>query len=118
MAKRSNLLPRARLPWMENKLIISDIASHSAANLCNSETSWGPDFVSSVEGKLCDMSTKTLYPLCSKEQVDGCVEIETKPANSAARTVSVATQRLSVARRTVSGPLKSYEETAVWAGDN
>jgi hypothetical protein len=42
-AKRTNLLPRARLPWMETKLVISNIASHSATNLCNSATSWGPD---------------------------------------------------------------------------
>ncbi|CAD0096773.1 unnamed protein product [Aureobasidium vineae] len=118
MAKRSNLIPRARLPWMEKKLIISNIASHSATNLCNSETSWGPDFASSSDGKLCDMATKTLYTLCSKEQIDGCVEVDTKPVNDAAHTASVATQKLSVAKRTVSGPLKSYEETAVWAGDN
>ncbi|KAK6006582.1 hypothetical protein QM012_006992 [Aureobasidium pullulans] len=118
LPKRETLLPRARLPWMEKKLIISDIASHSAVNLCNSQTSWGPDFVSSTEGKLCDMATKTLYTLCSKEQVDGCVKIDTEPTDGASQTASVASQRLSVAKRTVKGILKSYEQTAVWAGDD
>ncbi|KAI5274719.1 hypothetical protein E4T47_02309 [Aureobasidium subglaciale] len=80
LAKRSTTSSRTRLPWMENKLVVSNIDSHSAANLCNSETSWGPDFVDS-HGKLCDMGTKTLYTLCSNENVDGCVEVSTGSSN-------------------------------------
>jgi hypothetical protein len=119
-AKRTNLLPRARLPWMETKLVISNIASHSATNLCNSATSWGPDFATPHEGKLCDMSTKTLYTLCSNENVDGCVEISSSSGNGTANAnqPSVAMRKVSVAKRTVSSPVRSYEETAVWGGDN
>ncbi|KAG9673041.1 hypothetical protein KCU99_g7548, partial [Aureobasidium melanogenum] len=114
MAKRNNPVSRARLPWMENKLVISNIASHSATNLCNSNTSWGPDFASPSEGKLCDMSTKTLYTLCSKEQVDGCVEINTNPVNGTTQQRTVATRKVSVAKRTLSSPIRSYDETDVW----
>jgi hypothetical protein len=116
-SKRSTLLPRARLPWMETKLVISNIASHSATNLCNSANSWGQDFATPNEGKLCDMSTKTLYTLCSKEDVDGCVEISTNPTNGTAQQPSVAMRKVSVAKRTVSSPIRSYEETSVWSGD-
>ncbi|KAH0366719.1 hypothetical protein KCU65_g5153, partial [Aureobasidium melanogenum] len=115
--KRDNTVSRARLPWMENKLIISNIASHSATNLCNSNTSWGPDFASPSEGKLCDMSTKTLYTLCSKEQVDGCVEINTNPVNGTTQQRTVATRKVSVAKRTLSSPIRSYDETDVWGGE-
>jgi hypothetical protein len=117
-SKRSTPLLRARLPWMDKKLVISNIATHSATNLCNSATSWGPDFATPNEGKLCDMSTKTLYTLCSKEDVDGCVEISTNPTNGTAQQPSVAMRKVSVAKRTVSSPIRSYEETSVWNGDN
>ena len=118
VSKRNTLLPRARLPWMETKLVISNIATHSATNLCNSATSWGPDFATPNEGKLCDMSTKTLYTLCSKEDVDGCVEISTNAGNGTANQPSVAMRKVSVAKRTVNSPIRSYEETAVWGGED
>ncbi|THX91240.1 hypothetical protein D6D08_03297 [Aureobasidium pullulans] len=116
MAKRSNLQRRARLSWMEQKLVISNIPSHSATNLCNSETSWGPDFADSY-GMLCDMGTKTLYTLCSKEQIDGCVNISTEQYRNSTNTASVAMQQRSIAKRTVSTAFKTYEQTSVW-GDN
>jgi hypothetical protein len=116
--KRSTLPPRARLPWMDKKLVISNIASHSATNLCNSATSWGPDFATPNEGKLCDMSSKTLYTLCSKEDVDGCVEISHNAMNGTAQQHTVATRKHSVAKRTVSSPIRSYEEASVWGGDD
>ncbi|THZ51688.1 hypothetical protein D6C90_01633 [Aureobasidium pullulans] len=116
MAKRSNLQRRARLSWMEQKLVISNIPSHSATNLCNSETSWGPDFADSY-GILCDMGTKTLYTLCSKQQIDGCVNISTEQASNSTNPASVAMQQRSIAKRTVSTAFKTYEQTSVW-GDN
>ena len=116
MAKRSNLQRRARLSWMEQKIVISKIPSHSATNLCNSETSWGPDFADSY-GMLCDMGTKSLYTLCSKEQIDGCVNISTEQYRNSTNTASVAMQQRSIAKRTVSTAFKTYEQTSVW-GDN
>jgi hypothetical protein len=66
------------------------------------------------------MSTKTLYTLCSNENVDGCVEISSSSGNGTANAnqPSVAMRKVSVAKRTVSSPVRSYEETAVWGGDN
>ncbi|KUJ23952.1 uncharacterized protein LY89DRAFT_744511 [Mollisia scopiformis] len=50
----------------ENKLVVSDFASHSAIEVCVSETSWGPDFVSTVEAIFCDMCQRRTYPLCGE----------------------------------------------------
>lgn len=47
-----------------NKLVISELKEHTGSSVCNSDTSWGPSFVSTVEGTFCDMATKTLYSLC------------------------------------------------------
>jgi len=101
-AKRT---PRARLPWMERRLIVSSFPAHSAAELCNSTTSRGPDFVG-PDGKFCDMGTKTLYPLCSVEEVDGCVEV-----NPVKREVI---RQSTVARRSVQTVQKSYKTVTQW----
>lgn len=90
---------------MQKKLITSNITSHKSSNLCNSATSWGPDFVGS-DGYFCDMETKTLTPLCITENVDGCMEID----NSQKKV----TKRSNVPRREVSTDLKSYEHVDNW----
>ncbi|KAF2103365.1 hypothetical protein NA57DRAFT_52888 [Rhizodiscina lignyota] len=46
------------------RLVRSDIWSHNATDLCMSDHSRGPDFVSLVEGMYCDMDTRKLTPLC------------------------------------------------------
>ncbi|KAF1984884.1 hypothetical protein K402DRAFT_455480 [Aulographum hederae CBS 113979] len=51
------------LPFHE-QLVKSDIAVHSAAEVCGDEWTIGPDFYSVREGLFCDMVTKTLYPVC------------------------------------------------------
>ena len=54
-------------------LIASPHALHSAQEICESETSHGPDFVSLSEGIFCDMDTKVHRPLCTAEGLDdGC----------------------------------------------
>lgn len=63
---------------MSNHIIGSQDASHSALKLCQSPTSYSPDFVSFSEGIFCDMDTKTPWPLCSTEKVkDDCYHWET-----------------------------------------
>lgn len=64
-----------RRQWIQERLIISDIEHHTAAELCMDENSYGPDFVGS-DGYFCDMETKTLLPLCSTENVAGCVTLD------------------------------------------
>lgn len=101
-AKRS---ARARLPWMEESLVVSNITEHKAENMCSSATSWGPDFVG-TDGMYCDMGTKTLIPLCSTQNVHGCVNIDDDT-----RTVR---KRSMVAKRTVKTDHKSYKKITYW----
>jgi hypothetical protein len=56
------------------KLIKSSIDQHKATDLCGSTTSWGPDFVSLVEGIFCDMNTKKTYPLCTNTTQVACFD--------------------------------------------
>jgi hypothetical protein len=58
-------------------VIISDYKAHSASEVCGSETSRGPSFVSTQEGIYCDMSTKISYPLCSPTVTNGCFDVDT-----------------------------------------
>ncbi|KAI9652386.1 MAG: hypothetical protein M1829_001661 [Trizodia sp. TS-e1964] len=53
---RRNALPGRQLG--AGHLIISNFDSHSAQDLCESESSIGPDFVSMAEGIYCDMAEK------------------------------------------------------------
>ena len=55
-------------------LISSPREEHSAVELCASEMSYGPDFVSHAERVFCDMGTKVSWPLCGSG--DGAVEGE------------------------------------------
>lgn len=45
----------------------SNRTSHSAYEICGSDTSVGPDFLHIDEGQFCDMKTKTLWPVCTAE---------------------------------------------------
>lgn len=56
------------------RLIQSDLPEHSASRVCNSDSSWGPSFISTGEGTFCDMSSKTLYPVCGGEKDTGGVQ--------------------------------------------
>jgi hypothetical protein len=60
-----------------NRLVVSSNARHSAVELCESQTSWGPDFVSSEEGIFCDMDTHTTWPLCTSDcDTSDCVNMD------------------------------------------
>lgn len=96
---------RPRHAWMEERLIVSNLTQHRAEELCSSETSWGPDFVG-TDGQFCDMGTKTLTPLCSTENVEGCIDID--------HNSNVVNKRSFVAKREVSMPHKSYSNIKRW----
>ena len=53
-------------------LVTSNMSHHSARMLCEDERSFGPDFVSHVEGRYCDMNHKMHFPICvpSRLEVD------------------------------------------------
>ncbi len=49
----------------DTRLVVSSHASHTATELCQSETSRGPDFISLIDGYFCDMETHEILPLCN-----------------------------------------------------
>jgi hypothetical protein len=100
--KRAN---HPRLPWMERKLVVSNLKQHKAEDLCSSETSWGPDFIG-TDGQFCDMGTKKLTPLCSTKDVDGCIMIDDDN-----KTI---TRRSRVAKREAHITHKTYKAIDHW----
>lgn len=67
---------RVKGDYCVDQLRISHHAEHSARELCGMERSWGPDFVSVVEGLYCDMCERDLYPLCANEQQTNCFDVD------------------------------------------
>lgn len=90
---------------MTEQLIVSNFTSQPAAELCNSETSWGSDFIG-PNGQFCGMGSKTLTPLCSSQDVDGCVEVDEQGGT--------LVKRMSVARRAARVVHKSYTKISKW----
>jgi len=90
---------------MTQRLVVSNHTSQPAAELCNSATSYGPDFIGS-DGLFCDMGSKTLTPLCSTEDVEGCVEVD--------ESKGALMKRMSIARRATNVAHKSYKNISKW----
>jgi hypothetical protein len=97
-AKRSADKPRPQ--WIVDRLVMSKIPNQFASDLCNSTTSWGPDFIG-TDGFFCDMSIKEMLPLCSSHDVEGCVEID--------EAEKALTKRSTIARREVKSVHRSYK---------
>ena len=75
--KRS--LSMKRSAAMASQLVVSKDTQHSAKELCESDTSHGPDFVSVPEKLFCDMGTKTLWLFCEDdEDQKPCFDPDTK----------------------------------------
>lgn len=74
--QRSSHPRSARSQKSADRLIVSSRKSQSAVELCNSPTSRGSDFASTNEGLFCDMSTKTLHPLCSNTTTSDCFDLK------------------------------------------
>lgn len=68
----TNVLPS------DTRLVISSDANQSSTQLCANGESLGPDFFNVAEGQFCQMSTKTLYPVCSGVVNDNCFNAETQ----------------------------------------
>ncbi len=60
----------------DDRLVVSNMTTHSARILCEHENSFGPDFVSIREQLYCDMSQKSLYNLCSTGKKSCCFDLE------------------------------------------
>ncbi|KAF2461011.1 hypothetical protein BDY21DRAFT_418919 [Lineolata rhizophorae] len=63
---------------LAGRLIISNSTAHGATELCESGSSYGPDFVSLAEGQFCDMETHTLYPLCEDNSATSCFDVDSR----------------------------------------
>jgi hypothetical protein len=62
----------------DGHVVISDLDAHSAKEVCESTTSVGPDFVSTVKGLYCDMCKHKLWPTCTREMPTACFDLELK----------------------------------------
>ncbi|KAH6611650.1 hypothetical protein C7974DRAFT_419110 [Boeremia exigua] len=89
------------------RLVTSAQRAHSARELCRSETSLGPDFVSVYEGLFCDMSEKELWPLCDEMHLTGCFDVE-----SNSMVAGSLSRRDEASGRHV--PEKEYNDVQVW----
>ena len=49
---------------------------HSALRVCNTTSTFGPDFANRDEGKYCDMSTRITLPLCGETVTSACFDID------------------------------------------
>lgn len=78
-AKTKRSLSMKRSAAMSSQLVVSKDVQQSAKELCESDTSHGPDFVSVPERLFCDMGTKTLWLFCEgDEDQKPCFDPETK----------------------------------------
>lgn len=90
---------------MEEKVVVSNLTHHKAEDLCSSETSWGPDFIG-TDGQFCDMGTKKLTPLCSTQDVDGCIVVDDDE--------KTLTKRFRIAKRNEHITHKTYKAIDHW----
>ncbi|KAH8879531.1 hypothetical protein GQ53DRAFT_834058 [Thozetella sp. PMI_491] len=105
--ERRRVLQARRDHCVEN-LVISEHADHSARSVCESETSFGPDFVSLYDGSYCDMCERKLYPLCRPSARDGCFDLSK-------RELRLGPQELSGRDLQDMSPPKTYKHVARWS---
>ena len=62
------------------RVVVSTKAMHNggAKYLCENPKARGPDFVSTLEGKFCDMCTRHLWDVCSATVTDACFDVNAK----------------------------------------
>jgi hypothetical protein len=59
-----------------HRLTISEFDDHSAKTVCQSDSSSGPDFISTVERLFCDMCDRQIWRLCDHEEDHECFDLE------------------------------------------
>lgn len=97
---------------MPGRLIISNIDTHSAKELCESHTSMGPDFVSTVEGVFCDMEVKEWWYLCSATLTTGCFDLSSQTMKGKAPRNTTVEARDEQTGRVI--PNKAYVALTQW----
>ena len=90
----------------ENQVVVSEHNSNSAVQVCESESSWGPDFVSIAEGVYCDMCRCQYYPLWDgKKMCTTCFDLGKGQLSGPARWWR---------RDDRVGPVKRYDNVRYW----
>ena len=62
----------------DTRLVITSDVNQRAADICADAASLGPDLFNVVEGQFCQMSSKTLYPVCDAAVTDNCFNGDTQ----------------------------------------
>lgn len=110
---KSYQLQQARRMF-QGQLIISAMPTHSAKGLCESSSSFSPDFVSIPENLYCDMDEKTLYGLCSDTQSSCCFDLgQTQLRTCSARQI----RGMSGAGQHTGNESKEYTRIQRWGMD-
>jgi hypothetical protein len=92
--------------WDSNQLVVSSFPEHSAEEVCKSEFSRGPDFLSKHEMKYCDMDTKMLWDVCSSASATCCYDVDVHSMRPCGYRIGTA-QRTDV-------PNKKYTKIRQW----
>lgn len=92
------------------RVVVSTKEMHNggAKYLCENPMSRGPDFISTLEGKFCDMCTRQLWDICSDIVTAACFDVDTKLVRAGTDGVHAR----DLLRRTI--PLKNYTSVVVW----
>lgn len=77
-----------------DRLVISEMQGHSAIEVCNSQSSLGPDFVSLTEMMFCDMSEKTVWPICTDSLTSYCFDMDTQTVKGSMISLTTTNQLL------------------------
>lgn len=99
---------KRRAEFLRDVLVMSGWPGHGAKELCRSQTSLGPDFVSLNEGLFCDMESKELWPLCKNGTVShACFDVATRTMKGG----KIGTRDM-ISGRAI--PSKAYRDVRDW----
>ncbi|KAK7705572.1 hypothetical protein SLS64_007939 [Diaporthe eres] len=63
----------------DDRLVVSSLDGHNATEVCESGTSWGPDFIATAEGDggvYCNMETHEVLPICHGSITKDCFALD------------------------------------------
>ena len=95
-------------------LTISHHSDHTATVVCQSETSWGPDFVSVVEGLYCDMCEKMLWNLCAGPEATYCFDLVARELRFSRGLETRDLDESSTGEEELAGLRKRYAKVDEW----
>jgi hypothetical protein len=82
-----------------HELVVSKLSSHSAKMVCESPSSWGPDFISMEDGYYCDMCEHTLWKLCLTRFDLNCWDMHKMELRMTRRTIAARSEAGSLRKK-------------------